>query len=73
MLAKEEIAPAFPAGGSEDPMHQSQEGDALLRAMRKVWEDHTGNMQKLSQVLRYMVRVFLACESPPVSSGDHTG
>ena len=56
LLAKEEVAPAFPAGTSDDPMHQSQEGDTLLKAMRKVWDDHMGNMQKLSQVLRYMAR-----------------
>lgn len=56
LLAKEEVAPAFPAGTSDDPMHQSQEGDRLLKAMRKVWDDHTGNMHKLSQVLRYMAR-----------------
>jgi cullin 3 len=58
LLAKMEVAPAFPTGGSDDPMHQTQEGERLLKAIKKVWDDHKGNMMKLSQVLRYMVCVF---------------
>lgn len=75
MLAKEEVAPAFPAGTSDDPMHQSQEGDRLLKATRRVWDDHIGNMQKLGQVLRYMARgnntsrfIDLRCAATDVST-----
>ncbi|KAF8589814.1 Cullin-domain-containing protein [Ramaria rubella] len=65
MLAKEEVAPAFPTGGSDDPMHQSQEGDRLLKATRKVWDDHMGNMQKLTQVLRYMDKFYTRSANVP--------
>jgi cullin 3 len=54
-LAKEEIVPVFPSGGS-DPMQQSQEAEMLLKALRHIWDDHLANMLKLSQILKYMVR-----------------
>jgi cullin 3 len=54
-LAKEEIVPVFPAGGS-DPVQQSQEAEMLLKALRHIWDDHLANMLKLSQILKYMVR-----------------
>jgi cullin 3 len=53
-LAKEEIIPVFPSAGSE-MLQQCQEGELLLKAMRSVWENHSGNMVKLSQILKYMV------------------
>jgi cullin 3 len=37
-------------------MQQSQEGERLLRAVHKVWSDHTDCMDKLSHILKYMVR-----------------
>jgi hypothetical protein len=55
-LAADEIIPAFPAGGSMDPTNQSQEGELLLKALKNVWDDHTGSMTKLGQILKYMVR-----------------
>ncbi|GJJ08693.1 hypothetical protein Clacol_002912 [Clathrus columnatus] len=48
-LAKEEVAPAFPSGGSSDPAHQSQEGEVFLKAIRKVWDDHLRCMRQLKQ------------------------
>lgn len=58
-LAEEEIVPAFPSGGGSDPMQQGQEAELLLRALRRVWDDHTGNMSKLRDLLKYMVPLFL--------------
>ena len=55
-LAKEQISPVFPSGGSDI---QSQEGEMLLKALRSVWDGHLGDMVKLSQILKYMV-----CNSP---------
>lgn len=55
-LAKDDLFPAFPSGASSDPMEKSQEGEMLLKALKRTWDDHTGNMQKLGQVLKYMVR-----------------
>jgi cullin 3 len=54
-LAQREIIPAFPSGSSKDPVQRSQEGELLLRAVRRVWDDHTGNMSKLRDILKYMV------------------
>lgn len=31
------------------------EGDRFLKAVKGVWEDHTGSMRKLKDVLKYMV------------------
>ena len=55
-LAQESILPAFPSGLEQDPMQQSQEGERLLKAVYKVWSDHADCMDKLSHILKYMVR-----------------
>jgi cullin 3 len=56
-LARDEVYPAFPTSGSEDRMQQSQEDEMLLKALRRVWDDHTGSMSKLRDILKYMVSV----------------
>ena len=55
-LAQEEVQPAFPTKVSEDPAHQSQESERLLKAVRAAWDDHTSSMTKLRDILKYMVR-----------------
>ena len=55
-LAREDVIPAFPTGSKEDVAEQSDERTILLKALRKVWEDHKGNMSKLSDILKYLVR-----------------
>jgi cullin 3 len=57
-LAKDEVIPVFPTGGNDDPMHESQKGEMLLKALRSIWDDHMGNMTKLGQILKYMVLRF---------------
>ncbi|KAH7106342.1 Cullin-domain-containing protein [Auriculariales sp. MPI-PUGE-AT-0066] len=57
-LAREQIVVQFPTGATEDPMQQASEGDRLLRAVNKVWEDHCQNMNKLKAVLAYMDRSY---------------
>ncbi|EGO24838.1 hypothetical protein SERLADRAFT_449585 [Serpula lacrymans var. lacrymans S7.9] len=64
-LAKNEIIPAFPSGANDDPMQQSQEGELLLKALRRVWDDHTGNMSKLRDILKYMDRVYTKAHDVP--------
>ncbi len=66
-LAKEYIIPAFPTHVSDDPMQKSQEGERLLKALRKVWDDHTSSLTKLRDVLKYMVRHRRLRSSIPVS------
>lgn len=53
-LARDEIYPAFPSGAN-DPVQKSQEGEMLLKAVRHTWDDHSSNMVKLGQILKYMV------------------
>lgn len=54
-LATEQVIPAFPTAGGSDPMHKNQEEEMLLKAMRRVWDDHTSSMFRLGQILKYMV------------------
>lgn len=63
-LAKEYIIPAFPTNVSEDPVQKSQEGEMLLKALKKVWDDHTSSLSKLRDVLKYMVRHRSAAQTP---------
>jgi cullin 3 len=56
-LAQCEIVPVFPSGSSKDPVQQSQEGELLLKALKRVWDFHIGNMSKLRDILKYMVSI----------------
>jgi len=71
-LAVEAIVPAFPRssgthgagklGGGAEAVERAMEGDQFLKAVKNVWEDHTGSMRKLKDVLKYMVsRVRRVC------------
>ncbi|KAH7927936.1 Cullin-domain-containing protein [Leucogyrophana mollusca] len=64
-LAKNDITPTFPSGGDDDPTQQSQAGELLLKALRRVWDDHTGNMSKLRDILKYMDRVYTKANQVP--------
>ncbi|KAI0775190.1 Cullin-domain-containing protein [Trametes elegans] len=64
-LAKEYIFPAFPAGVTNDPVQKSQEGEMLLKALKKVWDDHTSSLSKLRDVLKYMDRVYTKTAKVP--------
>lgn len=55
-LANAYIIPAFPAHVDDDPVQKAQSGELLLKAMKKVWDDHTSSLSKLRDVLKYMVR-----------------
>lgn len=57
-LASEIIVPAFPTGSEDDPVQKAQAGETLLKAVRKVWDDHTSSLSKLRDVLKYMDRVY---------------
>ena len=56
-LAKQDILPAFPTATGEDPFQKSQEAELLLKAVKKVWDDHTASLSRLKDVLKYMVSV----------------
>lgn len=66
-LAKQYIIPAFPSG-TGDLIQRSQEGEMLLKAIRKVWDDHTSSLSKLSDVLKYMVRSSRLSDGRPNNS-----
>lgn len=64
-LAEERIVPAFPIssgaqasgslGGGAEAVERAVEGDRFLRAVKEVWDDHIGSMDKLEAILKYMV------------------
>lgn len=43
------------AGGGAEAVERALEGDRFLKSLKGVWEDHTGSMRKIKDVLRYMV------------------
>ncbi|KAI0313750.1 Cullin-domain-containing protein [Amylostereum chailletii] len=65
-LAAEHIVPAFPTALNKDPVHRSQESERLLKALTKVWEDHTGSVSKLGHILNYMDRVWTKAANVPI-------
>ncbi|KAJ7739753.1 Cullin-domain-containing protein [Mycena maculata] len=56
-LADTQVVPTFPSGASDETM-QSQEAEMMLKALRNIWDDHTSNMVRLGQILKYMDRVY---------------
>ncbi|XP_006459375.1 hypothetical protein AGABI2DRAFT_218523 [Agaricus bisporus var. bisporus H97] len=54
-LAEEYIVPAFPI----NRVQETHEGEVLLKALRKVWDDHVGSMTKIGQILKYMDRIYV--------------
>lgn len=64
-LAREKVIPVFPTGVVDDPMHQSQEGELLLKGLRTIWDDHLANMARLRQILKYMDRVYTSSARVP--------
>ncbi|EMD34073.1 hypothetical protein CERSUDRAFT_117587 [Gelatoporia subvermispora B] len=64
-LASEEITPVFPSGSSDDPLQRSQAGETLLKALRRVWDDHISSLSKLREVLAYMDRVHTKTANVP--------
>lgn len=76
-LAHDRIVPAFPRsggtrgagklGGGAEAIERATEGDRFLKAVKGVWEDHTGSMRKLKDVLKYMDKVHAPTAGvPPV-------
>ncbi|KAI0689999.1 Cullin-domain-containing protein [Cytidiella melzeri] len=57
-LAKQDIMPCFPNATGEDTVQKSQEAEMLLKAVKKVWDDHTSSLSRLRDVLKYMDRVY---------------
>ncbi|KIR42148.1 Cullin 3, partial [Cryptococcus deuterogattii 99/473] len=75
-LAEEKIVPTFPRsggtrgagklGGGAEAVERATEGDRFLKAVKGVWEDHTGSMRKLKDVLKYMAMHAPTAGVPPV-------
>lgn len=53
-LAATDIIPTFPTSTADTTM-QSTEEELLLKAIKKVWDDHSSSMFRLGQILKYMV------------------
>ncbi|KAJ6494801.1 Cullin-domain-containing protein [Mycena vitilis] len=63
-LATTQVVPTFPSGSSDQTV-QSQEAEMLLKALRSIWDDHTSNMVRLGQILKYMDRVYAKSADVP--------
>lgn len=57
-LTNELIIPAFATGNHADPITRGQEGELLMKAVRKAWDKHNSSTRKLSDILKYMVGKF---------------
>ncbi|KAG8775245.1 Cullin-3 [Serendipita sp. 405] len=64
-LTEEYIIPAFATGNHEDPVTRGQEGEVLMKGVRKVWDKHNSSMRKLSDILKYMDRVYTVSAEVP--------
>lgn len=58
-LTDQLIIPVFAAGNHDDPVTRGQEGELLMKGVRKVWDKHNSSMRKLSDILKYMVSLSL--------------
>ena len=54
-MTDEYIIPAFATGNRDDPVTRGQEGEVLMKGVRKVWDKHNDSMKRLSDILKYMV------------------
>lgn len=69
------------AGGSSsyvtggEAIERAMEGDRFLKAVKGVWEDHTGSMRKLKDILKYMVSgissIFVSRHSRPTGQSAY--
>ncbi|KAG9102990.1 Cullin-3 [Ceratobasidium sp. 370] len=59
-LAKEKLVPEFPRAtlDGRDTVEMCQEGEAFVKAFRDVWDDHESSMSKISDLVKYMDRVY---------------
>ncbi|KAK7050999.1 hypothetical protein VNI00_005111 [Paramarasmius palmivorus] len=64
-LARDDVIPSFPATNTNDPMTRSQENEVLLKVLKRIWDDHTSNMVKLGQILKYMDRYYTKTADVP--------
>ncbi|KAG8811018.1 Cullin-3, partial [Serendipita sp. 399] len=64
-LTEEHIIPAFATGNHDDPVTRGQEGEVLMKGVRKVWDKHNSSMRKLSDILKYMDRVYTVSAEVP--------
>ncbi|KAG7451148.1 Cullin-domain-containing protein [Guyanagaster necrorhizus] len=64
-LLREQVAPVFPSGASQESLQKSNEAEMLLKALKSIWDDHLGNMSKLGQILKYMDRVYTKAAEVP--------
>ncbi|PCH42168.1 Cullin-domain-containing protein [Wolfiporia cocos MD-104 SS10] len=56
-LTERVLFPTFPNGREDDLTQRASAGETLLKALRKVWDDHTSGLSKISDVLKYMDKV----------------
>ncbi|WWC95142.1 hypothetical protein V866_001996 [Kwoniella sp. B9012] len=75
-LAEEKIVPTFPRsggtrgagklGGGAEAIERALEGDRFLKAIKSAWEDHTGSMRKIRDILKYMDKGYSTANGLPL-------
>ncbi|WWC64830.1 uncharacterized protein I303_107444 [Kwoniella dejecticola CBS 10117] len=75
-LAEEKIIPTFPRsggtrgagklGGGAEAIERALEGDRFLKAIKSAWEDHTGSMRKIRDILKYMDKGYSLANGLPL-------
>ncbi|CAE6425673.1 unnamed protein product [Rhizoctonia solani] len=67
IFAKEKLVPVFPRTelDGRDSMEMCQAGELFVKAFREVWDDHESSMSKISDLVKYMDRVYTQSANVP--------
>ncbi|CAE6537438.1 unnamed protein product [Rhizoctonia solani] len=67
IFAKEKLVPVFPRTelDGQDSMEMCQAGELFVKAFREVWDDHESSMSKISDLVKYMDRVYTQSANVP--------
>ncbi|KAG8734161.1 Cullin-3, partial [Ceratobasidium sp. 423] len=67
IFAKEKLVPVFPRSelDGRDSMEMCQAGELFVKVFREVWDDHESSMSKISDLVKYMDRVYTQSANVP--------
>ncbi|CUA73402.1 Cullin-3 [Rhizoctonia solani] len=67
IFAKEKLVPVFPRTelDGRDSMEMCQAGELFVKVFREVWDDHESSMSKISDLVKYMDRVYTQSANVP--------
>ncbi|CAE6431877.1 unnamed protein product [Rhizoctonia solani] len=67
IFAREKLIPVFPRTelDGRDSMEMCQAGELFVKVFREVWDDHESSMSKISDLVKYMDRVYTQSANVP--------